>query len=75
MSKFKVGDRVAVYGYFGRIKGKVDYIEYTISGRYLYVIEDGFYSCHDDGPFHIKQCRKRVKKKKNKLLTLVDSSS
>jgi hypothetical protein len=66
MNKFKisVGDRVAVYSYFGRIKGVIIDTNDLSSGRYFFVREDGFYSCHKHSPFHDKQCRKLVGRKK-----------
>ena len=66
MSKIKAGDRVAVYGYFGRITGEVIAPYQRGKTMYFFVIEDGFYSAHNDGPFHEKQCRKLVKKRKEK---------
>lgn len=62
--KFKEGDRVAVYtNREGRITGKVEALCIN-RPDVVFVIEDGFYSCHNDSPFHIKQCRKLRKKVK-----------
>lgn len=69
MRKFKVGDRVRVRR-GGRMPfdGKVSHILPEINGRCggIGVIEDGFYSVHDESPFHPKQCRRLVKKRKMK---------
>lgn len=63
--KFEVGDRVAVYHVWkGRLTGKVDAIN---ERGHLSVIEDGFYSAHEDGPFHPKQCRKLVKRERQRI--------
>lgn len=59
---FKIGDRVRVYG-----EGVFDGIIESISDSnadYLFVVEDGFYSVHDEAPYHYKQCRRLMKKKK-----------
>lgn len=59
MSKFKIGDRVKVYcnvPFTGKITG-ID----SLRGNF-FVTEDGFYSCHNDSPFHPKQCRKIFKR-------------
>jgi hypothetical protein len=59
--KFKEGDRVIVY-YKGNLSFKG--IITDLDSKYgLSVTEDGFYSAHDDSPFHPKQCRRLVKKK------------
>lgn len=59
MSKFKVGDRVAVYNRHWRITGRIEDI--NCHGK-LFVIEDGYNSCHEESPFSPKQCR-RLKRK------------
>lgn len=57
----KIGDRIRVY-HRSVFTGKVD----TISpDGYIGVIEDGFYSQHDESPFHPKQLR-RLKPRKPK---------
>jgi|GEM_PF-6595660 len=60
--KFRLGDRVAVHPE-GRdtFRGTI----FNIMHNKIYVIEDGFYSGHDDNPFLPSQCRKlkRVKGK------------
>lgn len=56
MNKFKEDDRVKVY-----YKGNLEFIGtvYRTDKNYgLFIIEDGFYSCHNDSPFHPMQCRK-----------------
>jgi hypothetical protein len=65
-TKIIPGDRVAVYGYFGRITGKVSDTNQRGKTMYFFVIEDGFYNAHNDGPFHEKQCRKLIKKRREK---------
>lgn len=61
MSKFQVGDRVAVYSGPRRFIGRVNSAIGTLGDsnyHSVHVIEDGFYLVHEDGPFHPKQCRK-----------------
>lgn len=58
--KFVKGDRIAVYYWKGRRIGTISSI--TETGM-IYFIEDGFYSAHEDCPFHPKQCRRLRKKK------------
>lgn len=78
MKEFKLGDRVKVYtgrGVFkGDVSGRVNGPEFANSGCLL-VTEDGFYSAHDDGPFHPKQCRHlRKKPKAPKLLAWLNEA-
>ncbi len=57
------GDRVKVYYY-----GCLDFIGVVTSVTHygLYITEDGFYSAHNECPFHPKQCRKLSSKVDNK---------
>ena len=58
---FNIEDRIAVYTCKeDRLTGKISGID---SRGMIYFIEDGFYSAHNDSPFHPKQCRKLRKKK------------
>lgn len=61
LNKFRLGDRVAVHRE-GRdaFRGTI----FNIVNGKLSVIEDGFYSAHDDSPFLPSQCRKLVKRRK-----------
>ena len=59
--ELKVGDRVRVFTNRKEFKGWVDLIS---SSGMLSVIEDGFYSAHNDGPFHPRQCVRLVPKKR-----------
>ena len=63
MNRFQleVGDRVAVYSRYQRLIGVVK--EVTVQGLICFA-EDGFYSLHEDSPFHPKQCRKLVKRER-----------
>ena len=69
---FAVGDRVKVLR-GGRMPfvGKVDAVTEGHIGKSdgIFVIEDGFYSNHEDSPFHPRQCVKLVKKIKAITLT------
>jgi hypothetical protein len=68
--KFKLGDRVIVY-----CKGNLSFkgIITDLHSKYgLSVTEEGFYSAHDDSPFHPKQCRRLVKKKDKEQITTSD---
>lgn len=58
--ELSVGDRCRVFHRHESFKGKIDAIAKDGS---LFVIEDGFYSCHNEAPFHPEQCRRLVKKK------------
>lgn len=60
MTKFSVGDRVRVYSNTPTFDGKVTGM---LPNGNIFVTEDGFYSCHNDSPFHPKQCRKLIKRK------------
>lgn len=51
---FLVGQKVKVYHGHHHIQGNVN----NVSGEFVYVTEDGFYSAHSDSPFHFRQCRK-----------------
>ncbi len=73
MSKLKVGDRVRVYSvHTVTFTGRVDSIT---NGILVGVIEDGFYSQHGDGPFHVKQCRKLMRKKRREWWVVVGQDS
>ncbi len=57
MTQFKIGDRVKVFPngameFEGKITGK-----YSKEKPMYFVTEDGFYSCHNDSPFHAEQMR------------------
>lgn len=66
INKFRLGDRVAVHRE-GRdaFRGTI----FNIVNGKLSVIEDGFYSAHDDSPFLPSQCRKLVKRRKRDALS------
>ncbi len=54
MNEIKLGDYVRVWCRFpftGKVTGISDH-----NKNLLFVTEDGFYSCHNDAPFHRKQC-------------------
>lgn len=55
------GDRVVVY--YGR-KSFLGRTSLAVGPGIFNVYEDGFYSVHREGPFHIKQMRKLVKRNK-----------
>ena len=67
-NSFKVGDRVRVYhgwrSFVGTVEKVVD-LPNQKSG--IFVIEDGFNSCHNDSPFHPKQCRRLKKKERMRI--------
>lgn len=64
MKPFSVGERVRVYHRNSVFNGKIDSIKPTGEVR---VIEDGFYSVHDESPFHPKQCRRLKPKKRRRV--------
>lgn len=52
--EFKAGDRIRVYrGGRSPIEGTVTYISPLLGIGFT---EDGFYSAHDESPFHPRQC-------------------
>lgn len=53
--RFEAGERCKVYTSREKFKGKIDAVD---PNGNLHVIEDGFYSCHEDSPFHPRQCVK-----------------
>lgn len=60
------GDRVRVVHGTRSFTGKVSSFAMTYADRegvFHHVIEDGFYSAHEDGPFHRRQCVRLVKRK------------
>jgi hypothetical protein len=58
--KLKIGDRVKVYCHYP-FKGKISGSHSMANGdKYFYVTEDGFFSAHNESPFHYKQCRKLI---------------
>jgi cell division protein FtsB len=69
INKFRLGDRVAVHRE-GRLpfRGTI----FNILHGKLSVIEDGFYSAHDDSPFLPGQCKKLIKKRKRNKVSQVE---
>lgn len=65
MSKILIGDRIKVYhGWKKPMIGKCVGVN---EDGLIQFTEDGFYSAHNDSPFHPKQCRKLNKKKPREI--------
>lgn len=64
MTALKCGDRVKVFTGREEFKGKISGWDPKFPNAF-FVIEDGFYSAHNDCPFHPKQLRRLKQKPKD----------